>query len=299
MEANLSGADLSRANLGGARLDKAKLDFASLHTTQLQGARLTGSSLVNSSLAFANFTAADLGDATLVDADLYSAILNGTHVAGADFTGAKLAGTIITEIDLSTARGIDYLIHRGPSSIGIDTFYASGGNLPVQFMEGAGVPDSFIDYMPSLSRKPLDYFSCFLSHSHHDAFFCQRLYADLRANHVRTWYFPEDATWGKTVWGEIDQTIRVYDKLVVICSSESLRSGPVLREIERALGKEDKVGRDVLFPVRVDDYLFTGWDHERRSDVLAKVVGDFSGWDRDAAKYESAFRRLLKALRPD
>jgi hypothetical protein len=33
--------------------------------------------------------------------------------------------------------------------------------------------------------------------------------------------------------------------------------------------------------------------------VLAKVVGDFRGWDHDAKKHKAAFDRLLKALRAE
>jgi len=67
---------------------------------------------------------------------------------------------------------------------------------------------------------------------------------------VRCRDFPEDAKWGESVWGEIDRTIKVYDKLVVICSSSSLKSEPVIREIERALQREDREHRHILFPIR-------------------------------------------------
>jgi uncharacterized protein YjbI with pentapeptide repeats len=51
-----------------------------------------------------------------------------------------------------------------------------------------------------------------------------------------------------------------------------------------------------LITIRLDDYVFEGWQHARKADVQAKVVGDFSGWDTDVAKYTAAFDRLLKAL---
>ena len=79
------------------------------------------------------------------------------------------------------------------------------------------------------------------------------------------------------MWGEIDTAIRHYDKLVVICSQHSLESPPVIREIERALQKEDREHRNVLFPIRIDDYLFDEWDHPRKADVVSKVIGDFRG----------------------
>jgi len=52
------------------------------------------------------------------------------------------------------------------------------------------------------------------------------------------------------------QRLAPYDKLVVVCSEHSLESPPVIREIERALQKEDREHKNVLFPIRIDDYLF-------------------------------------------
>ena len=113
------------------------------------------------------------------------------------------------------------------------------------------------------------------------------------------WIFEEDAKYGASVWGEIDRSIKTYDRLVVVCSENSLRSGPVNREIERALIREDKECKGILFPIRIDDYIFNTWEHERKADVLRKVVGDFSGWDKDAAKYDKAFDKLLKGLQAE
>ncbi len=123
----------------------------------------------------------------------------------------------------------------------------------------------------------------------------QRLYADLQARNVRCWKFDENAKWGEPVWGEIDTAIRHYDKLVVICSQHSLETPPVIREIERALQKEDREHKNVLFPVRIDDYLLKKWDHPRKADVVSKVIGDFREVN-DLAIYAKAFPRFLDAL---
>ena len=153
--------------------------------------------------------------------------------------------------------------------------------------------------MHSLTGKAFDFYSCFISHSSKDTRFCDRLNADLQAKGVRTWYFPEDARWGETVWGQIDRGIKIYDKLIVVCSQTSLKSGPVQREIARALNREDKEHKSILFPIRIDNYVFDEWEHERKADVLRKVFGDFCGWDKDPAKYDKAFDKLLKGLQAE
>jgi hypothetical protein len=146
--------------------------------------------------------------------------------------------------------------------------------------------------------------SCFLSHSTKDRKFCDQLYQDLKAKGVACWYFPETATWGQSVWGEIDRGIQVYDRLLVVCSERSLTSPPVLREIERALQREDDErrasgdDRQVLFPITLDNFVFDLWKHPRRADVLAKVIGNFQGTTRSRAKYDAALVELLKHLQP-
>jgi hypothetical protein len=150
--------------------------------------------------------------------------------------------------------------------------------------------------MKSLVANPIEFYSCFISYSTKDQEFADRLYADLQNKNVRCWFFPEDAKWGSPVWAEIDSPIRKFDKIVVVCSKKSLQSGPVLREMERALQREDREAKSVLFPIRVDDYVFESWEHPRKADLVSKVVGDFRKW-KEHDKYKKAFERLLEDLK--
>ena len=107
---------------------------------------------------------------------------------------------------------------------------------------------------------------------------------------------------GKILRKSIDQVVRTYDKLIVILSEDSLKSRPVVEEIERALNKEVQLfaeGKDdeVLFPIRVDDAIFS-WQHPLKDRVLNKYVGDFSDWE-NAKQYAEVFQHLVKSLKPD
>jgi hypothetical protein len=123
----------------------------------------------------------------------------------------------------------------------------------------------------------------------------------LTVSHNGRW--KEDAKWGKTLMRSIDEAVRIYDKLIVICSEQSLNAPAVIREMERALQKEDDLARqakeaEVLFPIRLDDYLFNGWQYYRKADVTAKNVGDFRQW-KDHDSYQKAFKRLLRDLKDE
>ena len=150
--------------------------------------------------------------------------------------------------------------------------------------------------MASLVGQPFEFFACFIGCSARDRRFSDRLHADLQAKRIRTWLLPDDEAPGAAALQEVDRSIKIYDKLVVVCSESSLRSEAVLRELERALDREE-AGRKVLFPVLLDDYLSDGWRHARRADVLRRVVGDFRGWERSADTYDAALEGLLGALK--
>jgi hypothetical protein len=298
-EADLRGANLRKANLGRARLDRANLTEANLVNGNLAGASLIGTIFDRANLEFAflvsaNLVSTDLKGARLCGADLRQAHLQRANLMDADLTDARVGWGTFGNVDLSVVQGLEKVNHAGPSTIGIDTGYRSCGKIPEAFLRGAGVPDEFIIQVRSLVGE---YYSCFISHSSQDKRFCERLHADLQTHHVLTWYFPKDAHWGESVWGEIDHSILVYDKVVAVCSKNSLQSGPVLREIERALNREDREGKSVLFPIRIDNYIFEPWEHPRKADILAKVVGDFSGWARSPARYGDALQRLLRDLK--
>lgn len=320
---DLSGADLVNANLRsagfkGACLQGANFGYANLSNTNLIGADLSYAHLTDANLSYAfpskaNLGEADLRYAHLIGADFYHSTLIKANLVGADFSDAHLVNTDFSRVkigcttfgnnDLSSAKGLDSIDHIGPSAIGVDTIYRSQGKIPAAFLRGCGVPEAFITYMRSLTMQPIQFSTCFISFTEADDTFSERLYNDLQAKGVRCWRWKEDAKWGKTLMRSIDEAVRVYDKLIVICSEQSLNAPAVIREIERALQKEDEQARqgnegEVLFPIRLDDYIFTGWQHHRKADVTAKTVGDFRQW-KGHDSYQKAFDRLLRDLKTE
>ncbi len=197
---------------------------------------------------------------------------------------------------MSTVKGLETVNHSGPSTIGIDTIYRSQGKIPEAFLKGAGVPDSFIEYMRSLVGKPIDYYSCFISYSSKDQAFAERLYTDLQSKGVRCWFAPEDMDVGDKFRSRIEESIRLYDKLLLVLSEHAIASDWVAYEVERALNKEPQGKPNVLFPIRVDDAVMeskASWADDIKS---TRHIGDFTNW-KSHDDYQKAFDRLLRALK--
>lgn len=130
-------------------------------------------------------------------ADLNGAGLREADLREVDLSGSKLYEVVLDyttfgNVNLSQTYGLETIRHSARSTIGIDTIYRSRAEVPESFLRGAGVSDSFIEYMRSLVGKPIDYYSCFIRYSSQDDDFACRLHADLQAKNVRCWFAPED-----------------------------------------------------------------------------------------------------------
>jgi hypothetical protein len=185
-------------------------------------------------------------------------------------------------------------MHHGPCTVDHRTLERSGP-LPLAFLRGCGLPDSLIDYLPSLLNQAIQFYSCFISYANKDHEFAERLHADLQDKGVRCWFAPEDLKIGDELRPTFDQAIRVRDKLLIVLSETSIERPWVKREVEQALDEEARRGELVLFPIRLDDAVLdatVGW----ATDVKRRLIGDFSAWkDHDA--YQRAFERLLRDLK--
>jgi uncharacterized protein YjbI with pentapeptide repeats len=318
--ANLSGADLSGANLSGTHLGKVDLGEADLDGTDFRWVSLIRVDLIEANLIRAdpirvNFIRADLRWANLSGANLRWANLREVDLREADLSGAIVHTTTFGNTDLSQVKGLDTVEHQGPSHLDTHTLQRSKGQIPEAFLRGCGLSDLDIEYTklhnPDLTSNqiititdklhellvsnPIQYYSCFISYSHHDEAFARRLHDDLQNNGVRCWFAPEDMKIGDEIRPTIDRSIRLHDKLLVILSENSMQSDWVEDEVETAIEEEKKRQATVLFPIRLDEVVMDtnqAWAAKLRR---TRHIGDFCGW-WDQSRYQQGFDRLLRDL---
>jgi uncharacterized protein YjbI with pentapeptide repeats len=302
--AHLLHASLERTNFGRADLEHANLTYARMGAAHCVGTHLPFANLYAARLKGVNFGGAELGGANFSHAILDGAELCGANLAhtsfafasliGADLRDARVMQTVFASANLTDAH-LDACVHETASALDVAAL-ANSGMLPLPFLRGCGLPDSLIDYLPSLLARGIEFYSCFISYSSKDEEFAVRLHADLQNRGVRCWFAPHDLKIGAKTWDTIDEAIRLRDKVLLLLSDNSIRSDWVEDEVSKGYAEERQRGTTVLFPVRIDDAVMTTtepWAVKLRDQ---RNIGDFRRWkDHDA--YGKSFERLLRDLK--
>ena len=291
---DLSGADLWRANLGKAKLTRAKLIGTNLLGTSLSEADISGANLKDANLGAADLTLANLYEAILIEANLNGSILNGANLNRANLSGANLnhaqlvetnfsnaflAETMFVNVDLSQVIGLETVHHLTPSVISQSTITISKGRIPEVFLRGCGFNDIEIEQAklahPDITNKDIDEIlyrihdlranrsiqisPLFISYSHADAPFVDKLETILDEKGVRFWRDIHHATAGR-LEKQIDRAIRITPTLLVILSKNSTNSDWVEHEVRlaRELAKESAGIPFVLSPSMIAGRLALG-----------------------------------------
>jgi uncharacterized protein YjbI with pentapeptide repeats len=288
--ASLSKFNLPEVDLSGLDLSGADLSWANLYSANIHSANLTGVDLTNANLRFANLSHANL---------------SGANLSGADFSDATIGWTIFSDVDLSQVKHLHRVTHYGPSSIGVDTLYRSGRDIPDKFLRGCGLLDDFITCYPTCinTQSASQFYTCFISYNQKDEEFAKHLHAHLRKAGIPVWFAPENLNPGGKLKEQIEQAIRLHQKLLLVLSEHSINSEWVKTEIRNARQAELETGQRKIFPIRLGEWdTLLAWkflDSDSGQDLAVEVreyyMLDFSSWG-DQDFFEREFTRLLKAL---
>ena len=314
---DLSGADLSNVTWFGARLSNSRLVGANLAGADLSDADLTYAQLQQASFVCATLEGADLAEADLTGCDLTGANLmradlDDTWIENTNFRGVDLGFAKIDRTSLAGAHGLDAVELSGPVTIGMTclemtardlTLERSRRDAVLQFLRKAGLTNGFLDAFSAMIGNPIDFYSCFISYSHADKPFARRLYHRLQGDGIRCWLDEKQVLPGDDIYDRIDRGIRIWDKVLLLCSFDSLTSWWVGNEIDTALEKEQRLRKErgekvhAIIPLNLDGTI-KDWDDGRAASLRRRNWADFTNWKDDDA-FEAAFERVKLALRTD
>jgi uncharacterized protein YjbI with pentapeptide repeats len=316
---DLAGVDFSQANLIQANL--GEVFTSNLNTADNGNAWGSGpTDLSRANLEKADLRLADLNRALLMEANLSNtnlslANLYGAHLSGSDFGGAGLNDTIFGRSDLSEVIGLENVDHLAPSPISTDTFVFSKGRIPETFLRGCGLGDWEIEavklYNPELSNdernkilyriydlqtsQALQISPLFISYSHADAEFVDKVGKNLTQKGIRFWRDIHNMKSGR-IEKQIDRAIRQNPTVLLILSEHSLSSDWVEHEVRTGRELEKELSHDVLCPIALDDsWKSSRWPKRIMEQIMEYNILDFSEWEDDA-KFDGMFRKLIDGL---
>jgi hypothetical protein len=184
--------------------------------------------------------------------------------------------------------------------------FTDATDLAIQVAIDLSRPLQLRESLPKKKVESIEFYSCFISYSHADKPFARRLHDALQGRGIRCWLDEHELLPGQKIFTEVDRGIRLWDKVLLCCSEDSLKSWWVENEIQIAFDKEQRLMKErgqeaqALIPLNLDGYLFNNeWKGGLAMELKSRLAADFTGWERDNSKFETEFERLIKALRAD
>jgi hypothetical protein len=316
----LWGADLSGLDLSGAAMYAIEVTgfeqtgnrSADLRRsmTDVSGANLSHSDLAGAVFSDEEIVAADFSGANLSRAVFVRASLINVNLRGANLAGARFKNTSFSNCgSLHFAQGLDEIEHAGPTALDALTLRASVPRLPISFLLGVGFSEREVTAIRKLYGAKIDFASCFISYARPDADLAEYLRRRLMKVGITCWQDVHDMRGGDAWRGQIYKAIEEHDKLVLICSRQSLTRPAVVEEIIEAIDRERDSGVQRLFPIRLDDFVFSNeldriardkvskgqWRENWVTQLRSYHIPDFAGW-KAPRRVRVEFAKLLEVL---
>ncbi len=283
--ADLSYAGLSYANLEGADLSGANLTSTDFSWANLSNADLRGAFLTTTSLIMANLTGADLRGARLIKSSLDSAILH----------RATAGGTLFANCDLRSIIGLETMLHAAPSTIALDTLARSGGRIPKQFLQGAGVAEPLIAAQDAMTGERRTFPTALLIGSMADSELAERLRRGLAEAQIPAWILnadDEDALNSGEV--SLDHTV-YYDRLALLCTGPALENPLTSRYFAELVRSAGQGAAAPLIALGADELFYQRQDRLCNSLRNGETL-DFRGCCDDPDAWERALESLVRLL---
>ena len=137
----------------------------------------------------------------------------------------------------------------------------------------------------------------FISYGGPDEHSVAEINRKLKIKGIKTWFFPDDANPGEKLHRIMHEGVNNYDRVLLVCSKQSLTRPGFLNEIERALEREAREGgSEILIPVTLDDHVYGDWAPDR-SDIAAQIRSRvILKLESDSDQIDSSISRLAKVL---
>ena len=93
----------------------------------------------------------------------------------------------------------------------------------------------------------------------------------------------------------MSEGVNNHDRVLLICSKNSVNRYGVLNEIERMLEREAKEGgTEIIIPIALDDYIFNDWNPEQKDikdQIISRVISSIN-----EVNFNKEIEKIVEAL---
>jgi len=225
---NLSGANLSQSNFDGSNFANSNLSRAKLSDTWIQDSDFSGAILSAAEISHAKLLSSKFKDCSFEFSNVENANFHRTVIIGGiwknvDFKNSVFDNTFLADVDLSSAKNLDTITHRGRSTIGFDTIFKSGTSLSEKFLSGCGVPSTMIESVLRIFdlQKENKVFLSYTQETDTTKKWIDKFALDLNSQGVFVYYDKWDVAPGDSLTKFMDTGIDQSKFGIFICTPES------------------------------------------------------------------------------
>jgi hypothetical protein len=145
------------------------------------------------------------------------------------------------------------------------------------------------------------YHSLYVIYGDPDESIATKINAHFKNRGVKTWFFPENKSAGEKLHDMMYDGVNNNDRVLLICSKNSLHRLGVLNEIDAALTKEARTGgKSLIIPVTIDNYVFSDeWTPSKKnlkSRLLDRVITKIDSGNMNDENTIKELHKLVQLL---
>ena len=148
-----------------------------------------------------------------------------------------------------------------------------------------------------------EYYSVGISYAGENTNVAEKLYSFLDENGVNAMIFSRHAKIGETTDHFMFRMVNECERMILLCSKESLNKTGVLNEIDKALGKEARQpGQINIMPIWLDEYVINGWNPPNTyvaSEIKRKTGLKLLDHNFKSSETKMKLSKLLEDLRKE
>lgn len=291
IKADFRGAVLNKVDFTSARLNYSDLSGLKIHNCFFQGAQILWANFTNTKFVKTQFNNVNCSNAKFINTDLLNTDLNSSNFSNSDFTGSNLESSILCNSDLEGAILINTNLRwadlRNTNLSNVEIYRAALKSTKVYFedIKSSKVLTNQLKDGSLMVERAIKVM-VFISYSHADSIFANKLENALRTKSIDVWIDSQEILPGDSLIEKIRAGIDNSQYVCALISSNSINSSWVQNELDIAMNQQIENKKVKVLPLVLEENLTLP------SFLVGKLYVDFS----NSEFFENGISQIMRRL---